>query len=150
MTTVNRAFAFRPELTVAGSGNYTVPAGKYAYLTASCGAGAASSHRTSAGTSVGEGSAGGSGSGNGMWLAEGDAVSVSNSGASSSSTSTNSAIAANSIASVRVNASNMCIAVCHARMGSSSSAGATMEISGLAQSCYGISVYDKKSQHIPE
>jgi len=150
MSTINRAFAFRPELTTGGSGGYVVPAGKFAWLSASAGAGSGGSYRTSITNGAQGTSSGGSGSGNGMWLAEGDVVDVSNTNASASTTSNNVSISSTSVARVRVNALNVCIAVSHTKAGTASEASHTAEISGATEACHGISQYDKKTQHIPE
>ncbi len=146
MSTVVRAFAFRPESTTGGSGNYTVPAGKFALLTASC---TASAFGSQAGSNGG-GAGGGTGTSAQMWLAEGDSITTAQANTNASTIVNSTTIQATGEGEVLVNAVAVCSARASALFGTAASGTVAGNVGIFPRAFYGISQYDKKTQHIPE
>lgn len=100
-----------PEQTIIGQGSYTVPANKYAFLTAtaSCGGSAGQTGQNFGSPS---GSAGGTSNHNSSWLVAGDTVSISNSFPNSSGSGSGSGqtVITSGYAFVLLNAVVFCVA----------------------------------------
>lgn len=140
MPSATFGFLGNPESITVGTGSYTVPAGKYAYVTCTLSATAIGTDYTNTGLTEIITSSSNSNSAS-FWLPPGAVLNTSNTNASASTTTPGTVISSTSIATITINGSTALSCQAYMRVRCSTGAGREADIVGSTNAQYTVQVF---------